>query len=133
MGSCRQGLGVLVAARRALADRAELFRERAREQLRGARIRVLTEVRSAFARVQALYRSVGAARQAATLARQAFSAVETQFKAGLTKADDVLRIQLSLAQNESTLASMLRQYAEARAALDAAIGELPERFNVRVR
>ncbi|MCB1738969.1 MAG: AMP-binding protein [Gammaproteobacteria bacterium] len=109
------------------------LRERAREQLRGARIRVLTEVRSAFARVQALYRSVGAARQAATLARQAFSAVETQFKAGLTKADDVLRIQLSLAQNESTLASMLRQYAEARAALDAAIGELPERFNVRVR
>ncbi|MCA9666378.1 MAG: TolC family protein [Myxococcales bacterium] len=126
-------LPVTSAARRALADRAELFRERAREQLRGARIRVLTEVRSAFARVQALYRSVGAARQAATLARQAFSAVETQFKAGLTKADDVLRIQLSLAQNESTLASMLRQYAEARAALDAAIGELPERFNVRVR
>ena len=88
-----------------------------------ARDGVALEVREALAGMQGARAAVTAAQQSITAAEEGVKLAETRYGAGQGSNLDVLDAQLALFQSQVNHLTAIRDYDEARARLDKAIGE----------
>lgn len=133
-----KGMGVTLTIpilnRTAQADqvRAELEFRQAQVRLQQLENQVRIEVRNAQFDVQQNRASVDAAQAAVNLARQTLDAEQKKLEAGVSNPTNVLQMQASLTNTESTLVSAKAAYAKSLVEMDRATGLLLEHAGIVV-
>lgn len=127
-------LTIPILNRTAQADqvRAELEFRQAQVRLQQIENQVRIEVRNAQFDVQQNRASVDAAQAAVNLARQTLDAEQKKLQAGVSNPTNVLQMQASLTNTESTLVSAKASYAKSLVEMDRATGLLLEHAGIIV-
>src|SRR5215467_10992057 len=127
-------LTIPILNRTAQADqvRAELEFRQAQVRLQQLENQVRIEVRNAQFDVQQNRSSVDAAQAAVNLARQTLDAEQKKLEAGVSNPTNVLQMQASLTNTESTLVSAKAAYAKSLVEMDRATGLLLEHAGIVV-
>jgi outer membrane protein TolC len=127
-------LTIPILNRTAQADqvRAELEFRQAQVRLQQLENQVRIEVRNAQFDVQQNRASVDAAQAAVNLARQTLDAEQKKLEAGVSNPTNVLQMQASLTNTESTLVSAKAAYAKSLVEMDRATGLLLEHAGIVV-
>ena len=125
-------LTIPILNRTAQADqvRAELEFRQAQVRLQQLENQVRIEVRNAQFDVQQNRSSVDAAQAAVNLARQTLDAEQKKLEAGVSNPTNVLQMQASLTNTESTLVSAKAAYAKSLVEMDRATGLLLEHAGI---